>query len=651
MPPPVVPRSGEMPKTAPEKPPPPPPQQQKRQRPGNACEACRRRKLRCDRGQPQCSACKAAGAVCQVQASRRPGGPRRGYLKTLQARISALEGSVLEHQHQQHPHPQFPPAMALSPALTSPDMTDVDPIQLSWDFGDGGLEDPGSVLDLSMTPPGDGDPMVIPPGDLKPGPYPDMTQLMHAPVAVPADEFPISSLMQADLDQLYFDRIHHLVPIIHRRRCLAWRRRPDRRPAHVALQYAVWTLAAAGSANYHGLLGALYRRARAALEGGAADLDPRDAELASSADVEQAQAWLLLAVHEFMCVGFRRACLTAGRALTLVRVNCPQWLLLRRDGGGGGSSDAAAPADDDDPPDDPVDAEQKRRVFWLAFCLDRLISLRTGAAPTFSEQLAARVRLPAPEADFQSAPPLPQQPGSSSSAAAAPGLLLAEAISPAPADYGTGRVATPAFGLFVECIVAAAVGGRVVLHRQQEGGGSSDFWARHAALDALAARRMDVFSRNYALRLDGGVGDDDDPCPMQLFVATLWRAVLLCLHQPTYGGATPSSFASLSSPSPPTASAAAAAAAAAPLDDQHANAKDFYVRRLALASHDIVRLAGKMAGLNCWKLHPLLPIPLSVCGEILGANRELGETYSRQLENIAEVMPGLRCSRLEMHPR
>ena len=58
-----------------------------RQKPGSACEECRRRKLRCDRRQPQCGFCAESGVVCTVTSSRPPRGPRRGHLKVLQARI------------------------------------------------------------------------------------------------------------------------------------------------------------------------------------------------------------------------------------------------------------------------------------------------------------------------------------------------------------------------------------------------------------------------------------------------------------------------------------------------------------------------------------------------------------------------------------
>lgn len=66
-----------------------PPPQWPRQKPGVACEECRRRKLRCDRRRPQCGNCQSSGVACLVT-TRSPRGPKQGYLKSLQARIGEL---------------------------------------------------------------------------------------------------------------------------------------------------------------------------------------------------------------------------------------------------------------------------------------------------------------------------------------------------------------------------------------------------------------------------------------------------------------------------------------------------------------------------------------------------------------------------------
>ena len=58
-----------------------------RQRPGAACEDCRRRKLRCDGKQPQCSACFEARVNCVLTTTQSQRGPKKGHMKALQARL------------------------------------------------------------------------------------------------------------------------------------------------------------------------------------------------------------------------------------------------------------------------------------------------------------------------------------------------------------------------------------------------------------------------------------------------------------------------------------------------------------------------------------------------------------------------------------
>lgn len=61
-----------------------------RQRPGAACDECRRRKLRCDGQQPQCGVCQDTGVVCEVT-QRGVRGPKKGHLKALKNRVVHLE--------------------------------------------------------------------------------------------------------------------------------------------------------------------------------------------------------------------------------------------------------------------------------------------------------------------------------------------------------------------------------------------------------------------------------------------------------------------------------------------------------------------------------------------------------------------------------
>jgi hypothetical protein len=56
----------------------------------NACIVCRKRKLRCDGGQPSCATCVRLNHECTYIESRRKSGPRRGYVRTLETRLGSF---------------------------------------------------------------------------------------------------------------------------------------------------------------------------------------------------------------------------------------------------------------------------------------------------------------------------------------------------------------------------------------------------------------------------------------------------------------------------------------------------------------------------------------------------------------------------------
>ena len=128
----------------------------------------------------------------------------------------------------------------------------------------------------------------------------------------------------------------------------------------------MWTLAVSVSSHYHNVGDSTYQNTRRSLEA----LDSKNIKLEST-DLEQIQAWLLLAIHEFTCIDFRRGWMSAGQAFRLIQLTWRHGI---------------------DGPDhvqgDWIESEQKRRTFWLAYCLDRLVSLRIGSPATFSETVS-----------------------------------------------------------------------------------------------------------------------------------------------------------------------------------------------------------------------------------------------------------------------
>jgi hypothetical protein len=55
-----------------------------------ACIICRKRKLKCDGTKPACSTCTRLGHDCAYDEVRRKSGPKRGYVKALEERLSKL---------------------------------------------------------------------------------------------------------------------------------------------------------------------------------------------------------------------------------------------------------------------------------------------------------------------------------------------------------------------------------------------------------------------------------------------------------------------------------------------------------------------------------------------------------------------------------
>ena len=55
-----------------------------------ACVVCRKRKLRCDGNKPSCGKCTRLGHRCAYDEVRKKSGPKRGYVKALEARLGNL---------------------------------------------------------------------------------------------------------------------------------------------------------------------------------------------------------------------------------------------------------------------------------------------------------------------------------------------------------------------------------------------------------------------------------------------------------------------------------------------------------------------------------------------------------------------------------
>lgn len=81
---------------------------------------------------------------------------------------------------------------------------------------------------------------------------------------------------------------------------------------------------------------------------------------------EHIQAWLLVAHYEILCMEEQRAMLTAADVFRLVQLTRMYDI---------DAADLSAPSPNNDLGDCFAEREEKRRAFWLAFTLDRFLSM------------------------------------------------------------------------------------------------------------------------------------------------------------------------------------------------------------------------------------------------------------------------------------
>jgi hypothetical protein len=170
-------------------------------------------------------------------------------------------------------------------------------------------------------------------------------------------------------DQLYFDRVHQSLPILHQKRYLSWSKSSYKSATRRCLQYAMWTIASLLSAHSSHMAEPLYRESKQMLE----SLTTNEP---SSANTELAQAWVLVVTFESMRTYHHQAWLSAGRAFRLVQGM--RYHSLDR------------PIDNHCPSalcGDLIEIEERRRVFWMAYFLDHVISMRDNWPITLNEHV------------------------------------------------------------------------------------------------------------------------------------------------------------------------------------------------------------------------------------------------------------------------
>jgi hypothetical protein len=214
-----------------------------------------------------------------------------------------------------------------------------------------------------------------------------------------------------------------------------------------------------------------------------------------SVDVKEAQAWALIAIYEFLRMHYRRGWMSLGRTCRLVqllglhKIDSEERLTHGAETTRNNTSD-----------------EERRRTFWMSFCLDRLVSMRNNWPLAFNE-LVICTRLPVPEEHFQDC-------------TTSVGGFLSQEI----ADQ-SNRDLPP----FTTLIIFVTICGRCISHEQQAGvelvygNGSSGFWDRHQWLHSL-------LTRNIGALTWAPVPSQNTADPMRVFAHMVAHTTLIYLY-------------------------------------------------------------------------------------------------------------------------
>ncbi|KAG0646227.1 transcriptional activator [Hyphodiscus hymeniophilus] len=289
-------------------------------------------------------------------------------------------------------------------------------------------------------------------------------------------------------EQLYFDRVHPIVPMLDRSRYFAWSRNSETNEHQTTLQYAMWTLTMALSSQLDHMRDMLYMETRRKLEH--SDHCQKDT---GTIYIEEVQAWILIAYYEFLRCNYRRGWLSAGRIFRLI-----QLLRLHEIDRPRASVEPIA--------EDARVMEEKRRTFWVAYCLDRLVSLSNGFPLTLNEETICTL-MPASESEL-------------STTSSAQVCFLAEAMN----NQGMNSLSPLAV-----CATMITTYGRALSHKQVStfeqtyADHFSDFWMRHEWIDSVLTQMIESFSQNHPF-----VSVSDDPLTIFNFMITQATIISLC---------------------------------------------------------------------------------------------------------------------------
>lgn len=295
-----------------------------------------------------------------------------------------------------------------------------------------------------------------------------------------------------ELHQIYFDKVHPSMPMIHKYRYLAaMNLAPNQRPP-VCLRYAMWTLAASIEEKYMDLKEHFYQRSRKYIE-----IDYLKGHGEHMISIAHAQTHILLCSYEFKMMYFPRAWMSTGSAIR----SCQMMGLHRLDGAGLDVKQCLPAARDW------TEKEERRRTFWMAFCEDRYASIGTGWPMTIEEK-DILTNLPSSDEAFDSSKPQET-------------LSLSESLTPS----GASKLSS-----FGGVVLLAYLFGRNLTHLHRPDSDNQDhnlngeFWKRHRNLDNILLNTS--LSMPSHLKLPNGLASSSI-----VFTNMNIHTSTICLHQ------------------------------------------------------------------------------------------------------------------------
>lgn len=451
--------------------------------------AGRKRKLKCDGNKPSCGTCNRLQHDCSYDEVRRKSGPKRGYVKALEARLAQVETMLKMQDDVPNAGKTVNASSRAAPATQNnmvPDFQDIGIGQSNVDMlahmehqhdGPAQAQFPHTILGA----PGSGN-MDMPAEE----PFP------WEMIGLGLDEPLPSQDVVNELNQAFFDKIHPSLPMIHRPRYFAaMNLAPHMRPP-ICLRYAMWCNAASVVDKYEALQEHFYARARKYIQ-----QDEMKGHGESMITVAHCQTWALIGQYEFKLMYFPRAWMSSGRTSRMA-----QMMGLHRVDGTGLDVKQCLP-----PPKDWTEREERRRTFWASFCIDRYSSIGTGWPMTFEES-DILTSLPSEEDQYELG-----RPGKT--------MSLDDVLEPDGA---------PHLSSFGGVILMACLFGRNLTHLHRPNPNDNDddlngeFWKRHRKLDSILLGIS--LALPDALRLPTGLNNSNTVwMNMKIHTSTI------CLHQ------------------------------------------------------------------------------------------------------------------------